>query len=255
MTTPDQRWDPDRYAAEASYVPAAGQALVDLLDPRPGQHILDLGAGDGALTQVVADRGAEVVAVDASPEMVAAARSRGLDARVVDAQALDLGPELAGSFDGVLSNAALHWIPDQAAVLAGVRRALRPGGRFVAEMGGAGNVAGIGVAVTAALARHGVERPKPWVNPTPEAYRLLLEGAGLEVVSLEHFARLTPLAPSGLAGWLELFGRPLLGDLDPERRAAVVHDAVELARPWLSDGGDRWFADYVRLRIVARRPG
>ena len=127
-----QHWSAERYAATAHFVPAFGGPVVELLDPQPGERILDLGCGDGVLTEKIGAIGATVVAVDAAPDMVAAAKARGLDARVIPGQSL----AFEGEFDAVFSNAALHWMRPQEAVLDGVRRALKPGARFVAEMGG-----------------------------------------------------------------------------------------------------------------------
>ena len=148
-----QHWSAARYAKAASFVPALGVRLLELLAPMPGEHILDLGCGDGALTVKIAAAGASVIAVDAAPDMVAAARRRGLDARVVAAQDLDF----AQAFDAVFSNAALHWMRPPEKVLSGVFRALRPGGRFVAEMGGHNNIAAIIVALRAVLGRRGLD--------------------------------------------------------------------------------------------------
>src|SRR5579875_671222 len=147
-----QHWLAERYAANAAFVPALGTAALALLAPQPGERILDLGCGDGVLTAKIAAAGA-AVAVDAAPDMVRAARARGLDARVMDGRAL----AFAGEFDAVFSNAALHWMREADAVLAGVFRALKPGGRFVAEMGGHGNIAAIITALSAVLARRGVD--------------------------------------------------------------------------------------------------
>ena len=127
-----QHWSAERYAATAHFVPAFGAPVVELLAPQPGERILDLGCGDGVLTAKIAAAGAQVVAVDAAPDMVAAAKAKGLDAHVVPGQRLAFERE----FDAVFSNAALHWMHPTEAVLAGVARALKPGGRFVAEMGG-----------------------------------------------------------------------------------------------------------------------
>src|SRR5438105_1265324 len=163
-----QDWQARRYAATADFVPALGAPVVALLDPKPGERILDLGCGEGALTEKLVAAGAEVVAVDAAPDMIAAARARGLDAHVVPGQSLVFDRE----FDAVFSNAALHWMHPPEAVLAGVRRALKPGGRFVAEMGGHNNTAAILVAIAAVLARRGVDAwtLSPWSFPSAAAY-------------------------------------------------------------------------------------
>ena len=145
---PTQEWQADRYAHHAHFVPTLGQPVLELLKPRPGERILDLGCGDGVLTEKIAAAGAAVTGVDASPDMIAAAQRRGLAARVMNGARL----EFAGEFDAVFSNAALHWMKDDPdAVIAGVARALKPGGRFVAEMGGHGCVAAIVVAMVATL--------------------------------------------------------------------------------------------------------
>ena len=131
---PFSRWEPDDYAKNAAFVPALGAPVLALLDPKPGERILDLGCGDGVLTVKLVEAGAEVVGVDASDTMIAVAKARGLDVHVVDGQSLDFEAE----FDAVFSNAALHWMLDGEAVARGVFRALKPGGRFVGEMGGHG---------------------------------------------------------------------------------------------------------------------
>ena len=123
-----QQWSADTYDTHARFVSDLAAGVVEWLAPVKGERILDLGCGDGVLTAELAAAGASVVGVDTSAEFIAAARARGVDARLMDGQALSFRPE----FDGVFSNAALHWMPDAAAVLRGVARALVPGGRFVA---------------------------------------------------------------------------------------------------------------------------
>src|SRR5258705_11792014 len=108
--------------------------VVELLAPKAGERILDVGCGDGALTQKLVAMGCEVVGVDGSTEQIAAARAIGLDAHVMDTQHLTFDNE----FDAVFSNAALHWMKRADDVIAGAWRALRPRGRFVAEIGRAG---------------------------------------------------------------------------------------------------------------------
>ena len=159
-----QHWDPERYARNARFVADLGVVLLDLLRPRPGERILDLGCGDGVLTEKIAAAGARVTAVDSSPEQIAAARARGLDSHVADGQALTFRSE----FDAVFSNAAMHWMRDAEAVIDGVWQALVPGGRFVGEFGGAGNVARIQAALIAALDRRGLDgrSADPWYFPS-----------------------------------------------------------------------------------------
>jgi SAM-dependent methyltransferase len=181
--------------------------------------------------------------------MVRAAQALGVDARLADGAALPFARE----FDAVFSNAALHWMrADPDAVIAGVARSLSPGGRFVGEFGGHGNVAAIIVALVAALARRGIDGAAliPWYFPTPAEYRARLEGQGFAVTAIELIARPTPL-PTGMAAWLETFADPFLRPLAEKERPAVRAEAVELLRHVLCDSTGRWTADYVRLRFAA----
>lgn len=245
-----QTWEADSYARNARFVSDLALPVVDLLAPRAGERILDLGCGDGVLTAKLRDMGAEVVGADSSPEMVAAARARGLDVRLVDGRALPFDRE----FDAVFSNAALHWMPDPDAVIAGVARALRPGGRFVGEFGGHGNVAAVVVSLLAVLARRGIDGRGllPWYFPTVEAYRAKLEAQGFVVDEIRLIPRPTPL-PTGMAGWLDTFARPMLGGLEEDDRRRARDEVMELLRPALCDEAGNWTADYVRLRFAARK--
>ncbi|MFO1153114.1 MAG: methyltransferase domain-containing protein [Rhodospirillales bacterium] len=246
-----QTWDPDGYARNAGFVARLGKPLIERLAPRRGERILDLGCGDGVLTAALAETGATVVGVDASPEQVAAVRARGLDARVMAAERLSFD----GEFDAVFSNAALHWMTDADAVLAGVRRALVAGGRFVGEFGGHGNVAAIRVALAAVIAAHGADpEPQPWFFPTAAAWAERLRRHGFSADDMELYPRPTPL-PTGIDGWLETFATGWLERLVPEVRAAARDRVVRLLRPVLCDEAGGWTADYVRLRFSARRVG
>ena len=246
-----QHWSAERYAATAHFVPAFGAPVVELLDPQPGERILDLGCGDGVLTEKIARLGATVVAVDAAPDMVAAAKARGLDARVIPGQSL----AFEGEFDAVFSNAALHWMRPQETVLDGVRRALKPGGRFVAEMGGHNNTAAILTAMRAVLARRGIEALSlsPWYFPSAAAYQKKLEVAGFTVEEIAIVPRPTPLA-AGLGAWLDAFAEDFLNPLPSDDRAIARQEICDLLQPILRDETGLWIADYVRLRFRARLP-
>ena len=247
-----QHWSAERYAETAHFVPALGAPVLELLAPLPGERILDLGCGDGVLTEKIVAAGATVVAVDAGPDMIAAARARGIDARVMDGQKL----AFTGGFDAVFSNAALHWMRDQEAVLAGVHRALKPRGRFVAEMGGHNNTAAIIVALSAVLGRRGLDahRLSPWYFPSAEAYNKKLEAAGFTVEEIAIVPRPTIL-PTGLEAWLDTFAEDFLGAVPEPERLRARTEVVDLLRPVLMDETGIWIADYVRLRFRAIRPG
>jgi len=246
-----QRWSAERYAETAHFVPALGAPVLEMLAPSPGEHILDLGCGDGVLTEKIVATGATVIAVDAGPDMVAAARARGIDARVMDGQKLTF----SGEFDAVFSNAALHWMRPQETVLDGVRRALKPGGRFVAEMGGHNNTAAILTAMRAVLARRGIEALSlsPWYFPSAAAYQKKLEVAGFTVEEIAIVPRPTPLA-AGLGAWLDAFAEDFLNPLPSDDRAIARQEICDLLQPILRDETGLWIADYVRLRFRARLP-
>jgi trans-aconitate methyltransferase len=249
-------WNAADYDADHGFVHEYGQSLVEWLDPKPGARVLDLGCGTGHLTaeiaEAVGDAG-EAVGIDQSAEMVAAAREehdrptfRQADARAFTA---------AEPFDAVFSNAALHWISDaeQDAVLDGVADALVPGGRFVAEMGGVGNVAAITTATLAELDERGYDRDHPWYFPSVGTYATRLESHGFEVRRAVLFDRPTDLdGPEGLRNWLGMFGDSLLADLTEAEREAVVAGTERRLRAGLyNPDAATWTADYRRLRFVA----
>jgi SAM-dependent methyltransferase len=235
----------------AGFVADLGIPVVSLLAPQSGERILDLGCGDGVLTQKLMAAGASVLGIDTSPEQIAAARRAGVDAQVLDARDLAFPPV----FDAVFTNAALHWMKRPEAVIAGVARALRRGGRFVGEMGGAGNVAAVVAALSAALARRGVAAGplNPWFFPTAEEFSALLRGNGFVIDSIEIFARPTAL-PTRLADWLDTFAEAFLRAVPATERGGLKDDVEAFARAALQQQDGSWVADYVRLRFRATKP-
>lgn len=245
-----QTWDASLYADNGRFVALMAEALVELLNPKAGESILDLGCGDGYLTQRLAASGATVLGVDSSPQMVAAAKERGVDARCVSGETLTFDQQ----FDAVFSNAALHWMSDHDAVLQGVHRALKPRGRFVAECGGQGNIAAIRVALLALLTPRGIppERIENNLFFSPAEYRARLQSHGFLVDEISLIPRPTPL-PSGMAAWLETFRSSVLALLPAADRPVAIEQIVALLKPVLCDQEGNWVADYVRLRFLARR--
>jgi trans-aconitate methyltransferase len=250
-TSTGQTWNTAAYAANGRFVATLASDVVALLAPQPGERILDLGCGDGALTEQLAATGAVVTGVDASPTMLDAARQRGLHVEQHNATALPFHQQ----FDAVFSNAALHWITGltgQRAALAGIHRALRPGGRFVAEMGGQGNIAAIRTALQSILAPFHTDAEATAASffPSPALYRRLLEEAGFTVQSIDLIPRPTPL-PNGMESWLNTFRNGVLDHLNPSDRATALAQTVALLEPTLRDADGNWTADYVRLRFHA----
>lgn len=245
-----QTWNPEVYGRAGAFVHQLAGGVVEWLAVQPNEHILDLGCGDGQLTLRLAQTGAQVCGIDASPEMAAAARGRGADAEVGNAEAL---PYRDHTFDAVFSNAALHWVRNQDAMLREVHRVLKPGGRFVAEMGGHGNVAAIRVAFIAVLDRYRLAGREDGVNyyPTPEGYRQRLERHGFRVERITLIPRPTLLGEGGIANWLRLFRKGVLDTLPEAMQKTVVDDTEALLAAALRDEEGNWVADYVRLRFVA----
>jgi SAM-dependent methyltransferase len=246
-----QRWYAQDYAKNSRFVQELALPVVDLLAPRPGERILDLGCGDGALTVEIAAAGADVLGVDLSEELVAAAKAKGLNIRRLDGHALDFDSE----FDAVFSNAALHWMRAPDLVIAGVTHALKPGGRFVGELGGHGNVAAIATAMRAVSVKRGGDPAlvAPWFFPTPDEYAELLDKGGFTVREIALVPRPTPLA-IGMEGWLKTFGRSFFDQFPEPERSEVVQEAMALLLPSLCDSKGVWTADHIRLRFVAERP-
>jgi len=245
-----QTWDPASYARHARFVSDLGSPVLELLAPKPGERILDLGCGDGVLTKKIADLGCDVVAVDSSATFIESARTLGLVAYVVDAVALPYREE----FDAVFSNAVLHWIKQPDEMLTGVHRSLRPGGRFVAECGGYGCVDKIRRALVDALNKRGMdgESRVPWYFPTPGDYATRLERAGFRVDSIALIPRPTPL-PGDITGFLETFGQSFLDALSDRERGEYLQEVHSVLKPQLVNEAGVWIADYVRLRFAATK--
>jgi trans-aconitate methyltransferase len=233
------------YARVGGFVAELGGAALDLLDPQPGERILDIGCGEGTLTKRIAERGATVTGIDDSLDMIRAAHANGVDALVVDASDMQFDEE----FDAAFSNAALHWMPQKDAVASGIFRALKPGGRFAGEMGGEGNIAKLREALDTELVIRGYVPPSESGNwyPSPGEFAGVYEGAGFEQVDARLIERPTPLE-HGIAQWVTTFRRGWLDAAGvPEQERAEIGAAV-------ADRFGSNVADYVRLRFIMRKP-
>lgn len=243
-------WDPRSYSQNARFVSDLGAPLIDLLQPRAGERILDLGCGDGALTEKIAAAGCAVVGIDSSLAQLQAARRRGLQVVLMDGQRLGLSRR----FDAVFSNAALHWMKRPQRVLEGAAHCLMPGRRFVGEFGGQGNVKTIRAALHAILRQRGIDPWKvdPWYYPSVAEYSGLLDRFGFTVEYMELIPRPTRL-PGDIVAWLDIFAQPFLKALREEERAEFLAEIREQLKPALQQPDGSWQADYVRLRFKAIR--
>jgi len=244
-------WDPELYEACHSFVWRFGEALMELLDPKPGERILDLGCGPGHLTHKIAERGACVLGLDASPEMIGLARQNYPHLKFVLADAAQM--QFEREFDAVFSNAALHWMLDANSVAQAVSRALRPGGRFVAELGGKGNIHTIERAVEEVARQYLGDRlpPSRTFFPSIGEYSSLLEANGFKVRFARLFDRPTELeGEQGMLNWIRQFKSYYFENLSASDREAALQEAVLKLRPKLFREG-KWQADYRRLQIVA----
>ncbi|KPQ06230.1 MAG: Methylase involved in ubiquinone/menaquinone biosynthesis [Rhodobacteraceae bacterium HLUCCA12] len=246
-----QVWNPEDYIGKAGFVAELGRGVLDLLAPRPDEHILDLGCGDGALTQRIAAASAVVTGLEPSAELAAVARQRGL--RVIEGDAHD--PFGQVQYDAIFSNAMFHWLRDPQQVIRNAFAALRPGGRLVVEQGGFGNVAAVTTALRAAMEAAGCadQARNPWDFPSPTTQRKRLETAGFQVEEIILFSRPTPLE-AGMRGWLDTFAGAFLQDLPGDVQHVIKTDTERRLTSSLLDPEEGWIADYVRLRFHAVRP-
>jgi SAM-dependent methyltransferase len=239
-------WNAADYARVGGFVADLGAAALDLLDPQPGERILDVGCGDGTLTKRSAARGATVTGIDNSLEMIRAAHENGVDALVVDASDMHFD----GEFDAAFSNAALHWMRDKEAVASGIFRALKDGGRFAGEMGGEGNLKSLREALDEELVIRGYAPPSDASNwyASPEAFAAVYEAAGFREIDARLIERPTSIE-HGVAEWVTTFRRGWLDRAGvPKAERAAVGAAV-------ADKVGSNVADYVRLRFIMRKPG
>jgi trans-aconitate methyltransferase len=248
---PDNQWNTSLYDQKHAFVFEYGKGLVPLLDPKPGESILDLGCGSGHLAHTIAQSGAHVIGIDGSASMIEAARVSYPDIEFLVADARDFS--FPFSFDAIFSNATLHWIREADEVVQRIATALKPGGRLVTEFGGKGNVETIITAVQQSLRELAhIETDFGWYFPSIGEYASLLEQHGLAVQSSILFDRPTLLEDGerGLRNWIQMFGDRVFVGISDEAKEQVLERTEEKVRDRLFKDG-QWFADYRRLRIVA----
>ena len=246
------KWNANLYDTKHSFVSKYGEDLVNVLNPLPGEDILDVGCGTGYLANVISGRGAQVTGIDASPEMIAKAQHEYPSIDFMLMLATDI--HLQKKFDAVFSNATLHWVLDKQAAIAGIYDAIKPGGRFVMEMGGKGNVEIIVSAVKQVLLNHGFEKEAEinlWYFPSLSEYTSLLETKGFRVTAAFHYDRDTKLEDNvnGIKDWLRMFGEGFFKTIDSKVVNEILEEVQENLKPILFKNGS-WYADYKRLRVT-----
>ncbi len=248
-----QNWDAALYEKSHGFVFGYGQGLVELLAPRAGETILDLGCGTGQLTNQIAQSGARVIGLDHSESMLETARKNYPDLTFMQGNAANFAPP--ATCDAVFSNAVLHWVIEAEAAAQCIAAALKPGGRFVAEFGGHGNVSNIIEATQMVLRKYtGHEVAHGWYYPSIGEYSTLLESCGLEVQQAWLFDRPTPLeGEAGMRNWLTMFAERMFVELNAAQKAEALTEIDLYLRESNYDSG-QWFADYRRLRVVAIKP-
>jgi SAM-dependent methyltransferase len=239
------KWDAADYSKVGAFVAELGGAALDLLDPQPGERILDVGCGEGTLTRKIIERGTNVLGIDNSPEMIAAARASGIDAVLMDAADLPF----AGEFDAAFSNATLHWVLEKEQAARAIHRALKPGGRFAGEMGGEGNLRKLREALDEELIIRGYVPPVEASNwyASPDDFAAVYDDAGFVEIDARLIERPTRIE-HGIAAWVTTFRKGWLDRAEvPEDERAEIGAAV-------ADRVESNIADYVRLRFIMRKP-
>ena len=245
-------WNAQDYTRDFSFVHQYGEDVLGLLTAQPGSFVVDVGCGNGALTERLAQAGYRALGIDASPDMLAKARALhpGLAFRQADALSFTL-PEKA---DALFSNAVFHWIDadKQPLLLANLSRALRPGGELVCEFGGCGCAERVHTALEHAFAARSLAYPRVFYFPTIGEYAPLLEQAGLTVTHAFLFDRPTPQnGPDGLKSWIRMFVTAPFAGMAPDMADAIIDDAVSEAQAQLLRPDGTWIVDYVRIRLRA----
>ncbi len=241
------QWNPKTYNKHTAFVSQLALPVVDLLEPKEGEKILDIGCGDGTLAVEIEHRGAKVIGIDMSAEMVEACRDNGIEAYI--GSVTDLPYD--NMFDALFSNAMLHWVKDARGAVQNIAKVLKNGGKFICEFGGEGNAYHLVSAMEEVFANHpefGVFN-NPWYFPSVEEYRALLESEGFRVEYIEIIPRPTPM--DDIANWLDIFANGVTLHLSSEQYEVFKEEVTEILKKKIYSGEEGWMLDYRRLRVKA----
>ncbi|MBV8255367.1 MAG: methyltransferase domain-containing protein [Chitinophaga sp.] len=243
-------WNADLYKDQHAFVFEQGNSLIEWLQPKPGSTILDLGCGTGELTAKLAETGANVTGLDASESMIASARKHFPNIHFEIADGTEF--QLPTQFDGIFSNATLHWIREPEKVIERMYAHLKPGGRLAFEMGGKGNVNSILRELEYVMQEKGYTYEPLWYFPSPAEYCTLLEKAGFTIERVSFFDRPTKLhdPQNGISTWLEMFGDHFFAAVPEKVKKEILQEVQQELGPALTREGNL-YADYVRLRVAA----
>jgi len=240
-------WNANKYKKHANFVSDLALPVVELLNPKEGEKILDLGCGEGTLALEIKKLGADVIGVDLSEDMVEKTKSKGIEASVKSATNLDF----ENKFDAVFSNAVLHWVKNSELAIQKIHKALKKEGRFVAEFGGYGNIKNLTDAMQEVFDNHTSwgDFNNPWVFLSDVEYKKLLENNGFKVEYIELIPRPTPI--DDITNWLDVFANGITENLTDEQKITFKKEVKEILKPKQYNEIDGWSADYIRLRVKA----
>lgn len=245
-------WNSNLYDGNHSFVSKLGQGVLELLSPIEGEQILDVGCGTGDLAYQIAQHGAVVTGIDASENMIQQARNKYPKIEFATQNILEL--EYQNEFDAAFSNAALHWVKQPKQALKSIYNSLKPEGRFVAELGGKGNVKLITDEIITQLKKQGIPyTPEqfPWYFPSIAEYSSLMEEIGFKVTFAYHFDRPTHLeGDDGLRNWIEMFAGSMFEQSTSESDKEQVITNVDNSLRDILFKDNQWIADYKRLRVI-----
>lgn len=247
------KWDTKDYTDHFSFVHQYGEDVISLLDVPQGSFVVDLGCGNGALSQKLSDKGFRVLGMDASAEMIATAKAAHPDLSFVQGDAAEF--TLSEKADAIFSNAVFHWIDAdrQETLLENVSGQLKTGGCLVCEFGGKGCAEAVHSGLEAVFQAHHLQYPRTFYFPTIGEYAPLLERCGLRVEYAILFDRPTvQQTEDGLIDWINMFVKKPFEGMPPTLKQEILDETRERLRGNLFLDGT-WMIDYVRIRIKARK--